>query len=668
LRVLATSREPLGLAGEVVWNVPTLEVPAATAEPATLAESSAVQLFVARAVAADRKFKLNADTGPAVSVLCRRLDGIPLALELAATRVRALGVHGLVARLDDRFRLLATGHRGAAPRQQTLMAMIDWSWELLTVPEQTVLRRLAVQADGCTADAAELVCSGDDLPAADVLEVLMRLVDRSLVVPVHGADGPRYRLLESVAAYCVERLREASELEQVRLRHHRHYAALAERARSELYGPNQKLWLKRLDDETGNLRSALDGAVADGDAELALQVVDALAWYWLLRGRLGEARRSIEAAFALSNEAPQELRARVAAWRAGFSFLQGDSEASAQRDAALTLYDGVEDSAGRARSEWFLAFAGSDAGDLATSMSLLNRSSATFQASGDHWGVAAVLVARAKHAHVRTDLPALESDARESARLFRELGDRWGLLQATGWLGAFAELTGDYKQAAKLHTDGLQMAEELGLWPEVAGELGWLAWIALRQGEYPQAMEYSEQALRLATEQGNRSGQALAEIVRGFAARRTGDLDLAEKQLQTLIDAARRQDEPVLYLSMVLEELGFTLELRGDFAASRALHEEAFVLSREQEARRGMIWALEGIAGSLVDAPGIAAQLLGTAATVREAEAMLVTPAETGDIVRITAATRASLGDQVFEAEFVRGTKLTPEEAFALVR
>ncbi|MDX6240203.1 MAG: hypothetical protein QOG10_5023 [Kribbellaceae bacterium] len=313
VRVLATSREPLGLAGEVVWNVPTLEVPAATAEPATLAESSAVQLFVARAVAADRKFKLNADTGPAVSVLCRRLDGIPLALELAATRVRALGVHGLVARLDDRFRLLATGHRGAAPRQQTLMAMIDWSWELLTVPEQTVLRRLAVHADGCTADAAELVCSGDDLLAADVLDILMRLVDRSLVVPVHGADGPRYRLLESVAAYCVERLHEASELEQVRLRHHRHYAVLAERARPELYGPNQKFWLKRLDDETGNLRSALDGAVADGDAELALQVVDALAWYWFLRGRLGEARRSIEAAFALSNEALPELRARVAA-------------------------------------------------------------------------------------------------------------------------------------------------------------------------------------------------------------------------------------------------------------------------------------------------------------------------------------------------------------------
>jgi tetratricopeptide (TPR) repeat protein len=211
------------------------------------------------------------------------------------------------------------------------------------------------------------------------------------------------------------------------------------------------------------------------------------------------------------------------------------------------------------------------------------------------------------------------------------------------------------------------MAEELGLWPEVAGELGWLAWIALRQGEYPQAMDYSEQALRLATEQGHRSGQALAEIVRGFAARRTGDLDLAEKQLQTLIDAARRQDEQVLYLSMVLEELGFTLELRGDFKGSRALHEEAFLISREYESRRGMVWALEGIAGALVDAPGIAARLLGVAATVREAEAMLVTPAETGDIVRITAATHASLGDEVFEAEFARGTTLTLKEAFALV-
>ncbi len=186
LRVLATSREPLGLAGEVVWGVPPLDVPAADAEPEALADRSAVQLFVARAAAAAKGFRLDAGTAAPVAELCRRLDGIPLALELAATRVRALGVHGVVARLDDRFRLLAAGHRGAPPRQQTLQAMIDWSWELLSTPEQILLRRLAVHADGGTLDAAEAVCAGDDLPAADVPDLLARLVDRSLV-----DGGPR---------------------------------------------------------------------------------------------------------------------------------------------------------------------------------------------------------------------------------------------------------------------------------------------------------------------------------------------------------------------------------------------------------------------------------------------------------------------------------------------
>ena len=196
LRILVTSREPLMLAGEVVWAVPPLT------------QSSAVQLFVVRAGASAPGFRLDEDNAQAVAGLCRRLDGIPLALELAATRVRTLGVHELLARLDDRFRLLVTGHRDAPPRQQTLWAVIDWSWELLTEPERLVLRRLAVAADGCGLHAAEAICAEDDL---DVLGLLARLVDRSLVVVADGPDGPRYRLLESVAAYGLQRLGDAGE-------------------------------------------------------------------------------------------------------------------------------------------------------------------------------------------------------------------------------------------------------------------------------------------------------------------------------------------------------------------------------------------------------------------------------------------------------------------------
>jgi tetratricopeptide (TPR) repeat protein len=255
----------------------------------------------------------------------------------------------------------------------------------------------------------------------------------------------------------------------------------------------------------------------------------------------------------------------------------------------------------------------------------------------------------------------LESDARESAAIFRSLGDRWGLLQATVWLGAFAELIGDFDEAARRHAEGLQMAEELDLWPEVAAALGWLGWTAIRQGDYEAAREYGVRGLRLATEQGHRPAQALTEIVLGFAARRTGELDEAESRLQALIDAARRQDQPVLYLSIVLEELGYTYELRGSYAKARALHAEAFRISQDYGSVRGMCWALEGLAAALVDDPELAACLLGAAATVRVSEGYVVTAAEGADIERVAARTKG------YEASYERGRNLSLQEAFALV-
>ncbi len=646
LRVLATSREPLSLAGEVVWTVPTLDVPSRDAGADAAGESSAVQLFVARASAASRGFTLSDDTAADVSVLCRRLDGIPLALELAATRVRALGVRGLVARLDDRFRLLATGHRGAAPRQQTLLAMIDWSWELLGPDEQAVLRRLAVHADGCTPEAASVVCAE---PGVDVLDVLVRLVDRSLVVPVQGSDGPRYRLLESVAAYCLEKLRVEDELESVQQRHLEYYTSFAEEARPHLYGGEQSRWLLLLDEDAANLRTALDRAVATEQMQVAERLVDALAWYWHLRGRIAEALRSLEAVPG---------SARAGAWRAGFMYMQGDSDAARERDRWLESAD--------ARAQWWIAFAGSDAGDLVTCLALLDLALKSFEADGDQWGVAAVLAARAKHAHVRSDASALYADASESARIFRSLGDRWGVLQATSWLSAHAEFTGDFDKAARLQREGVQLAEELGLWPELSGSLGMLGWTEIRQGDYDAARAHGERALRLASEQDQRSTRALAEIVLSYAARRTGALDEAETRLRALVDEARRQQDPVLYLSMVLTELAYVVELRGDPEAALELHLEAFRISAEYESARGMCWSLEGIATCLPDKT-VAAQLLGAADATRSAEGFVVTPAESGDNNRAASAARAVLGDSDYETAWGAGTALSPEQAFRLL-
>jgi predicted ATPase/DNA-binding SARP family transcriptional activator len=662
LRILATSREPLGLAGEVVRPVPPLETPYVVGtDPATLTKYSAVQLFVARATAAAHGFELTADNADAVALLCRRLDGVPLALELAATRVRTLGVRGLVAGLDDRFRLLATGQRGAPPRQQTLMATIDWSWQLLSPADQLVLRRLAVHADGCTMEAAEVVCATEG-----VLDSLTALGDRSLAVLEDG----RVRLLESVAAFCVERLVETGELDEIRQRHRLYYTDVAERAEPHLYGPRQHEWLLRIDADGANFRSALDGAVQAGDAALALRLVNALAWYWFLRGRLAEAARSFQAALGIPGDTPPSARASAIAWHTGISFLLGDTKDWQHRHAsALRLYGEAGDLRSRARAEWFLAFTEIDLGDVAGTGELIAHALDTFGDLGDKWGEAAALSLQAKHAHITGDIATLEDSGNRSIELAQELGDGWCLLQATEWLGASAALRGDYDEGARLHREGLHLAEQLGLWPDASGRLCWLGWIAMQRCDYRSARELCGQGLRLAEEQGSPLGVVFAQLGLGFAARRDGQLDTAETLLQTLLATATRQiaeDGRPLYLPGVLVEFGYLEELRGDLVAAAAHHSRAFTVAQQLDAARDAAQALGGLAGACAaNDPERAALLLGASVAAREATRTRLPPADQGDLDRALTAARTALGGAAFTAAFHRGRDLSPDEAFA---
>ncbi|MGI5167109.1 BTAD domain-containing putative transcriptional regulator [Spirillospora sp. CA-253888] len=665
LRVLATSREPLGLPGEVVWSVPPLEVPerGAAPDPGELARSSAVRLFTARAAAAARGFRLDEANAADVAVLCRRLDGIPLALELAATRVRALGVPGLVSRLDDRFRLLATGHRGAPPRQQTLLAMIDWSWELLTGAERTVLRRLAVHADGCTLEAAEHV-TGDGL---DVLDLLVRLVDRSLVVMTERPGrAPRYRLLESVAAYCADRLQEAGEEAAVRQRHREHYIALAERAEPHLYGHDQAHWLELLDAESANLRAALDGASGTD----ALRLANALTWYWFLRGRWSEARRALTAALDLTS-APSPERARALAYRAGLAVLQGDDTGwPALRAEALAALEGPGDPVMRARARWFLVYAGSELDDVDDGAALLAPALAEFEALGDAWGTAAALAMRAHHGHARGEPAAIERDADAATRIFTRLGDRWGRLQASEWLAGHAELVGDYDRAERLGREGVRMAEELRLWPHVAIRLGWLGWVALLRGDFPAARDLFARALKQGTEQGYRGAVFFGELGLGLVAHRLGDLDEADDRLRTMLKTVPPPDEdtpPPLFLPLIQVALGYIAEERGDAATALAYQRDALTVAITLDAPRDKAFALEGLAGalSLAGDHARAARLLGGAAEIRRAAGLPAGPVEQEDVERVTARVRTGLDEDAFATEAARGAACTAEQHLA---
>ncbi|WUH97840.1 winged helix-turn-helix domain-containing protein [Spirillospora sp. NBC_00431] len=665
VRILATSREPLGLPGEVVWAVPPLEVPGAGDDPAAASAASAVRLFAARAEAASRGFRLDDATAGPVGELCRRLDGIPLALELAATKVRTLGVEGLVARLDDRFRVLSSGHRGAPARQRTLTAVIGWSWDLLTAQERAVLRRLSVHADGCALESAEAVCAGADVPEAEVLDVLVRLVDRSLVVMAEPpGEPPRYRLLESVAAYAAERLAEAGEDEDVRRAHSGYYVDLAERAERHLYGHDQARWLRTLDTEAANIRTALDAAVTARPAERALRLVNALAWYWFLRGRLTEALRSLDAALALDG-GPSVPRAKALTWRAGVAVLKGaGGDWTARRDEALRAVDASCDPGTRAWARWFLTFSHFDVEDTSAGAATLDEALAGFRAHGDRWGEAAALVLRAKQAHAHGEPAALRRDAERAAVLFGETGDRWGQLQAVEWLGGLAELTGDYDRAERLQLDGQRMAEELHMWPDVAVRMAWRGWIAHLRGDPAAARRLFGRALRVAVEQGHAPAIMFAEIGLGLAACAEERLDDAEDRLEPLLRAAPPEEFPPLYLPIVQSALGRVAGARGDAAAAVTYQRDALTVALRLEAPRDTAVALEGLARALTLSGHHreAAEALGRAASVRDSSGVHPGQGERAEAALAEEHARSALGDGAFAAAFTAGAALETAE------
>ncbi|MFD3736890.1 BTAD domain-containing putative transcriptional regulator [Streptomyces sp. NPDC058629] len=666
LRVLATGQEPLGLAGEAMFLVEPLE------------PADAVRMFMERAAASVPGFPRDPDAPDeperrAVAEICRRLDGIPLALELAATRVRALGVQELAVRLNDRFRVLTLGQRGAPARQQTLRAVIDWSWELLSAPERIVLRRLAAHSDGCDLAAAEAVCAGDGVARDEVLDLVTRLVDRSLVVVAAGPTGPRYRLLESVAAYATERLHEMEDHTAVRDRHLLHYRALAEHAESRLRGAGQRPWLARLDAEAGNLRTALDEAVrraGAGEPEEAVRLATALAWWWLLRGRLTEARRSLGVVLAVT-DGPSEL----AFLHAAFALLTGDLGAAATAadgHVPASAPDAIPDPVRRARALWLCAYGLFSAGDATGSGELNTRALTLFTTAEDRWGTAAALGLRATLALVSGDLTGLGRDGTRSALIFRELGDRWGELQTVSPLAALAEIKGAYEDAERRQHEGLRIARELGLEAEVSARLSGLGRLALLARDFGRARDLHEQARRIAAEQGYKYGEIHSEMGLALGARRSGDLDGAEAHLLHIRDgyadvSSQAGDH------LLLAELGFVAELRGDAHGAAAHHLQGLEIARALAEPRALALSLEGLAGAAAlpgdaSAATRAAVLLGAAAAARRRAGAPLPPAERADVDRVTTAARAGLGAAAFSEAYERGAGLDPEEAVRRAR
>ncbi|MEU6232162.1 BTAD domain-containing putative transcriptional regulator [Kitasatospora sp. NPDC047058] len=681
LKVLATSRESLRLPGEAVFPVAPLDPVAAA------------QLFAERAAAAAPGFVPPAGDGTrpggsgdaearpegtgddgtraAIAEICHRLDGIPLALELAATRVRAMGVQELAARIGDRFRVLGSGQRGLPARQQTLRAVIDWSWDLLTASEQAVLRRLAVPVGGCSLQAAEAVCASHDLTPDDVLDLVGRLVDRSLVEASHTGDGPRYGLLESVAAYARDRLHEAGESSATAARHAAYFRDLAEQADVSLRGPGQRRQLVGLDAEAANIRAALDHLVRTGDPDGAARMAAALCPWWLLRGRLHEARRALAAVLDAVTRHP----AAAPASASGAASAPASAPAAAELHilhAAFAMLTGhrppvgdcpeadIVDPVRRGRALWLFAYGLHHAGDPVAAGAVGARALDHCASAGDRWGTAAVHALLARTALATGDLAAARRDGRTAAADFRELGDEWGELQTVPPLAALAEIEGDYADAESRHTAGLRLAEQLGLAVEASACLAGLGRLALLTGDWERARLLHERARRAAVEQGHLFGEVFAVMGLALGARRAGDLDDAERHL-----TAMRDDYPSSTAGkhLIEVELGFVAELRGLPVQAAAHQARGLAHARQLAEPRALALSLEGTAGAAAAGGGTsaatrAALLLGAADAARRSTGGPLPPGERADVDRIGSAVRTALGAARFAAAFEEGASL----------
>jgi non-specific serine/threonine protein kinase len=525
LHILATSREGLEIAGEQCYRVPSLPVPnlAHLPPPGRLAESAVVALFLARARERRTDFVLTAQNARAVAQVCARLDGIPLAIELAAARVGSLSVEGIAARLDSRFRLLAGGARDALPRQRTLRAALDWSYNLLSAPEQLLLDRLSVFAGGCTLAAATAVCAEETVADWEVLDLLDRLVNKSLVqTDVAGGDA-RYGLLETVRQYGQERLATAGQAEAVRDQHLAHFLALAEEAALHLAGADQVAWLDRLEAEHDNLRLALNWVRERGAAEAGLRLAAAIMRFWWTRGYLGEGRRWLEGVLAADDGSAPLARIRVLTAAGTLAGVHGDTaRAVTLLDESLARARDLGDRQGVARSLSLLGFVTGWQGDLARAWALFEEALGIARDLGDQQEIAFALFGLGDTAYPLGNLARAATFYEEALALFREMGDwqhvgivlgdlgvatyaqgnpvraatlfeearalyhrlgeRWHIIMTTGHLADVALGQGDVRRGAALYAECLALARDAGIRPQIARGLEGLACVAMQVG------------------------------------------------------------------------------------------------------------------------------------------------------------------------------------------
>ena len=674
VRIIATSREPLGVTGEALWPVEPLALPPDDPAPPAvgLLDYASVRLLVQRAASVRPGFTVSEENAGVIARICRALDGMPLAIELAAARLRSMTPNQLADRLDDRFALLTAGSRTALPRHQTLRAVVDWSWDLLSDAERAMWQRLSVFTGGATLAAAEAVRDGGDTATSSTFDVLTSLVDKSLLAVRDDAPEPRYMMLETIRAYGQLRLDEAGERETARTAHAAYFEQLAGDASDKLLGAEQLPWLAKLTADHDNLYAAVRYATAAGDARRATRLVGSLGWYWWLRGHRSEGVELVKAALALDYD------------EAGLSEPELEERAIAYTIGALLTVDGTKEMS--LALEWF------DAGTaiverigwpstplLRLVVPLRKGVFDTYQSGvpplDDDVGMPVddpfpwiAATARIMRAHVLLNfgraLERADDDFRAALAVYRQLGERWGTAFSLVSLGGLAAWRGDFRTAIDDLEEALCCVTEMGAWEDRVAFQVLLARLLWADGDRDRAYASLAAAECDAHRLGVPEAQANVSVAASDLARLDGDLFLALDHLRRAEHFAAQETVASQLRAIVASSRGYLEAAQGDVDEARRWHRAAVDYSISPVDAPVIAQVLVGLAEiSLIDGePGFAATILGASAAVRGTEDLSLM-----DGRRVTSAARAALGDEGFDAAYQRGLTTTTKQIGALV-
>lgn len=581
--VVATSREALGLYGETICTVPGLAMPPNSRSIGAheLSDFEAVRLFADRSAQICGGFQVSTANAPAVAAVCRRLDGIPLAIELAAAQMRSLSVEEINSRLHQRFRLLTRGSRAALPRQQTLRSLIDWSFELLSQRERTLLSRLSVFSGGwCLEDAEQIAVGGPETASPDetlrdweILGLHSSLVDKSLVLAEPRGGTTRYRLLETVREYAADRLAESGETEFMQQRHLAHFVGLAEMAEPHLLGEHQHEWMNRLDLDWDNLRAAFDacGSAPQGP-ELGLRLAGALLWYWDIRGLHFEGRSRLDRILQLpGSEARTPERAMALYVAASLASDQSDyASVQSYCSEALSIYRDASDEAGIARVLIPLGWTAEYAGDLQAAHELYQESLDIHRRLGNRRGCAVALLWSGCLASRREDWSRAEALLEESLKIEYEFRNLRGAAFTLAHLGNVAVSAGDFTKARRRFEESRAHGRQTqDRWSEMLSLSG-LGHIALVEGDLSCAVQLYREALDIHRAIGRRAGIATCLVALGHIARRMEDYEIARDHFRECLTIATEVNYPAL-TAKALDGAALCAAAKGEWASAASL-------------------------------------------------------------------------------------------------